>query len=145
MKKRLLKKICLLVGTVLIAFTILIPSKSYAEELDVEPEIEIDLPYELVSDAYCTLSISSGNATISSSVSGKYGTTSTSITVYLEKLVYGTWQSFTSWTHNGGRNQNNTDTAYLGSGVFRVWMSVTATNSNGSSESFNVDGNVAGH
>ena len=59
---------CLLLGIVLVAFTTIISSDSHAEEFDVEPEIEIDLPYELVSDAYCTLSISFGNANESSNL-----------------------------------------------------------------------------
>ena len=140
-----LRKSLVLLGALVIVSFMLSFSNVYADELDEEPEIEIDLPYELVSNAYCSLSISSGDATVTSVVIGEFGTTSTTITVYVEKLVNGTWQPFTSWTHNGGRNQNNTDTAYFGSGVFKVWMSVTATNSNGSSESFNVDGNVAGY
>ena len=115
-----------------------------AAELDEEPEPDIDYPYAYVSDAYCTLSISAGSATVSSAVYGKVGTTSTSVTVYLEKRINGIWQYYNSWTHNAGRNQNNTDTATVSNGVYRVWMSVTATTTGGDSESFNVDGNIYG-
>lgn len=145
MKKSVIKKLGFLFGMMFIAVSTISTTNASAADLDNKQEIEVDYPYELVSGASCSLTISSGNANVSSAVDGRTGTTSTTITVYLEKLVYGTWQPYTSWTHNGGRNQNNTDSISVGSGAFRVWMSVTATNSNGVSESFNVDGNVAGY
>ncbi len=99
--------------------------------------------FTYVDYASCSLSITSGTAKIHSVVGGASGTTSTSVTVYLEKLVSGTWQPYTSWSHSGGRNQDNTDSISVTSGAYRVWISVTASGTGGS-ESFNVDGNVAG-
>ena len=116
-----------------------------AEELDTPIDIGIDLPYEYVRSAGCSISISSGSASISSSVRGDDRTTSTSVTVYLEKLVNGSWQPYTSWSHSGGRNQDNTDTTTVSHGAYRVWMSVTATAPGYGSESFNVDGNTVGY
>lgn len=116
-----------------------------AEELDEPVIIETDVPYENVSNACCALSITSGTASIRSEVYGEYGTTSTSVTVYLEELVNGSWQSYSSWSHSGSRNLDNTDYCYnLSHGAYRVWMSVYATGLGGS-ESFNVDGNTVGY
>lgn len=116
-----------------------------AEEFDEPVIIETDVPYENVSNACCALSITSGTASIRSEVYGEYGTTSTSVTVYLEKLVNGSWQSYSSWSHSGGSNLDNTDYCYdLSHGAYRVWMSVSATGLGGS-ESFNVDGNTVGY
>lgn len=116
-----------------------------AEELDEPVIIETDVTYENVSNACCALSITSGTASIRSEVYGEYGTTATSVTVYLEKLVSGSWEPYTSWSHSGGRNLDNTDYCYnLSHGAYRVWMSVSATGLGGS-ESFNVDGNTVGY
>ena len=117
---------------------------AYADELDEPVEQEDDAPYIYVSDTSCHVSISSGTATVSSKVYGKSGTTSTSVTVHLEKLVNGSWESYTSWYHSGGMNQENTDSTNVSHGAYRVWMSVTASDGNGS-ESFNVDGNTVGY
>jgi len=114
-----------------------------ADELDLPVNEDPEQPYTYVSYASCSLSISSGNATINYEVDGKQGTTSTSVTVYLEKLVYGSWNGYTSWSHSGGRNLSGADSISLNSGVYRVRMSVSATGSDGS-ESFNVEGNTAG-
>ncbi|MCR5206579.1 MAG: hypothetical protein K6E47_16240 [Lachnospiraceae bacterium] len=117
--------------------------KLSADELDEPIEEENEDPFENVSSARCYASISSGIATVSSEVYGYSGTTSTSVTVYLEKFVAGSWQSYTSWSHNGGQNQSNSDSTSVTSGAYRVWMSVTASGTGGT-ESFNVDGNTAG-
>ena len=123
---------------------VLIPETvTRAEETDIDVEIDMDAPYEMLSYAICSVSISSGTATVNSSVSGKTGTTSTSVTVYLEKFVAGSWQPYTSWSHSGGKDQNNSDSTSVTSGAYRVWMSVTASGTGGT-ESFSVDGNTAG-
>ena len=120
------------------------PDIKLSEDVLDEPiEEENEDPYENVSSARCYVSISSGIATVSSEVYGYSGTTSTSVTVYLEKFVAGSWQSYTSWSHNGGQNQSNSDSTSVTSGAYRVWMSVTASGTGGT-ESFNVDGNTAG-
>jgi hypothetical protein len=118
-------------------------SVARADELDFPIEEDSEQPYTYVSCASCSLSISSGNATISYSIDGKSGTTSTSVTVYLEKLVYGTWNGYTSWSHSGGRNLSGSDSISLNSGTYRVRMYVSATGTDGS-ESFEVIGNTAG-
>lgn len=118
--------------------------KINADELDEPVIIEIDEPYEYVNGASCTLTISSGTASVRSVVLGSLGTTSTSVTVYLEKLVNGSWQPYTSWSHDSGRNQDNTDSTNVAHGAYRVWMSVTASDGSGS-ETFNVDGNTMGY
>lgn len=133
-------------GMVLCVFSLLtvIPSVGVkAEELDTPVSIDQDSPYENVYAANCWLTIYSGQAYVSSKVEGYTGTSSTSVTVYLEKFVGGSWQSYMSWSHSGGRVQENTDTISVTSGAYRVWMSVTASGIGGS-ESFNVDGNTAG-
>ena len=112
--------------------------------MDDDIIIEIDNPYLMVDNASCSVSISSRTAYVYSLVEGDSGTTSTSITVYLEKLVNGSWQLYTSWTHNGGKYQDNTDTATVSYGAYRVWMSVSASGTGGN-ESFNVNGNTAGY
>jgi len=115
-----------------------------AEELDTPAIGEIELPYETIRKATCALSINSGTATVSSVVNGKNGTTSINITVYLEKLVGGTWQPYTSWSHSGSTDIDTTDSTTVSHGAYRVWMSVSATGSNGN-DSFTVDGNTVGY
>ena len=146
MKNSFLKRFFIIFGFILM-FSLWNPLSSiYAEELEEPVDIEVDLPYEYVRMASCTLTISSsGTATVESSVTGNNITTSTSVTVYLEKLVNGSWQGYTSWTHSGGRVQDNTDSTSVAHGAYRVWMSVTATASGYGSESFNVDGNTVGY
>ena len=144
MKKLLiaLYVVCLVVS--LATYNLKNPLYTYADELETPIEQEIDDPYIYVTDSSCYLSISNGTATISSKVYGKSGTTSTSITVYLDKLINGTWHRVTSWSHSGGQNQENTDSTTVSHGTYKVWMSITASDGNGS-ESFNVDGNTVGY
>lgn len=99
-----------------------------------------ELRYQYVSDATCSISITSGTATVVSKVKGRSGTSSISVIVYLESYYDGEWHSYNYWTYSGV-NQNNSDTTMVGAGIYRVRMSVTAT-SGGNSESFNVDGNM---
>ena len=144
MKKGLLTIVATIVVG-LVMFSVVLPRILVsAEEVETPIEIEPDAPYELVDDAYCTLSISSGNASVNSVVIGAAGTTSVSVTVYLEKLVNGSWQPYTSWSHSGGRSIDNTDSTSVSHGAYRVWMSVNAT-ATGGSESFNVNGNTTGY
>jgi hypothetical protein len=115
-----------------------------AEELD-EPVLPVeDMPYEHISRADCGLSISSGTATVTSNVKGESGTTSISVTVYLEYLVNGSWQTYTSWSHSDGINLTSSDSTSVSHGAYRVRMHVTASGSYGT-ESFDVDGNTAGY
>lgn len=113
-----------------------------ADEFDTPVEIEDDLPYQYVNGVTCQLYISSGTATVISSVEGKSGVSSTSVTVYLEKYENDDWQTCASWNHSGGRNQNNTDTTSVNHGLYRARLSVTASTSDGNSESFDVTGNT---
>lgn len=99
-----------------------------------------DLRYEYVKKAECSISITSGTATVLSKVNGEIGTNAINITVYVDSYYNGEWHSYNYWTHSGV-NQNNSDTTMVGAGIYRVRMSVTAT-SGGNSESFNVDGNM---
>lgn len=143
-----MKKLFMTVTTVVLAIVIFISGtnlgiEAYADELDLPVEQEDDDPYVYVRDSSCHVSISSGIATVTSVVTGKAGTTSTSVTVYLEKFVAGSWQPYTSWSHSSGKDQSNSDSTSVTSGAYRVWMSVTASGTGGS-ESFNVDGNTAG-
>lgn len=131
MKRKMRKSVALLVCMIMF-FSILESGKGIKAE---------ELRYQYVNDATCSISINSGTATIVSNVYGKNGTTSTSVTVYLESYYNGEWHSYNSWTHNGGKKQENVDTTTVGIGIYRVWMSVTAI-SGGNSESFNVDGNM---
>ena len=123
-------------------FAFILPVEVKADEIEEPVVIDDDDPYAYVMDADCSLSITSGNATITSNVYGKSGTTSTSVTVYLESYYNGEWHFYNSWTHNGGKNQENSDTTTVGIGVYRVRMHVTAT-SGGNTESFDVNGNTA--
>ena len=113
-----------------------------ADEIEEPVEDETEEPSVYTDDANCFLSISSGTATVSSYVRGKNGTSSTCVTVYLEKYTNGSWQVYTSWTHNGGKDQDNTDTTTVSHGTYRVRMYVVATAQGVGSESFNVDGNT---
>lgn len=121
---------------VLVCMIMFFPILESGKEIKAE-----ELRYQYVNNAECSISITSVTATITSNVYGKSGTTSTSVTVYLESYYNGEWHSYNSWTHTGGKNQENTDTTTVGVGIYRVRMSVTAT-SGGNSESFNVDGNM---
>ena len=114
-----------------------------AEELDELVLPEDDMPYEHVLRANCGLSISSGTATVTSNVKGESGTTSISVTVYLENLVNGSWQTYTSWSHSDGIDLTSSDTTVVSHGAYRVKMHVTVSGSYGT-ESFDVDGNTAG-
>lgn len=143
MKKNIVRK------TIIFLCCIIILSVSnqiiHAEELERPIEDEWDDPYQFVQDTACSLSVVNGTATIHSLVNGNLSTISTSVTVYLEKLVSGSWEPYTSWSHSGGRNLDNTDYCYnLSHGAYRVWMSVSATGLSGN-ESFNVDGNTVGY
>lgn len=142
--KKFLVTIFAVICSLSFAFGCMMPvSVARADELDFPIEEDSEQPYTYVSCASCSLSISSGNATISYSIDGKSGTTSTSVTVYLEKLVYGTWNGYTSWSHSGGRNLSGSDSISLNSGTYRVRMYVSAIGTDGS-ESFEVIGNTAG-
>ena len=143
MKKNIIVFAVLAIGITVVISMMMHGTNVSAEEIETDVIIEEDDPYELVWNANCSLSISSGTATVSSRIIGKSGVTSTSTTVYLEKNVAGSWQPYTSWSHSGGSEQDNTDSTSVSSGAYRVWMSVTASGPNGT-ESFNVNGNTAG-
>lgn len=144
MKYRNLIVLLLLVVTMSVFNSASNIQKVCADELDEPVVSEPDEPYMFVSNASCTLSISSGSASVRSIVNGEYGTFYTSVTVYLERFENGSWQSYASWSHNGDRSLDNTDTTNVIHGIYRVWMSVSAT-AIGGSEAFNVDGNTAGY
>lgn len=143
MKKTLIISFVALIAVSLFAISVKPDVFISADELEYPIDDEGEDSYVYVSDCVCKLSISSGTATVSTEVKGKSGTTSTNVTVYLEKFVAGSWQPYTSWSHSGGKDQNNSDSTSVTSGAYRVWMSVTASGTGGS-ESFNVDGNTAG-
>jgi len=130
MKRKMQKSVAVLVC--LIMFFSVLPSvrRIKADELR----------YQYVSDATCSISITSGTATVVSKVKGRSGTTSISVIVYLESYYDGEWHSYNYWTYSGV-NQNNSDTTTVGAGIYRVWMSVSAI-SGGNTETFNVDGNM---
>ena len=122
-------------------FSMLQQEYTKADEVE-EPVInEDDSPYVYVSEADCSLSISSGTAIVKSSIEGNYLATSISITAYLERYNNGSWDYSMSWSHSGV-NQSNTDSTNVISGIYRVRMSVTAT-SGGNTETFDVYGNIA--
>ena len=130
MKRKVQKAVAVLVC--LIMFFSILPSVK---------RIKADeLRYQYVSDATCSISITSGTATVVSKVKGRSGTSSISVIVYLESYYDGEWHSYNYWTYSGV-NQNNTDSTSVTAGIYRVWMSVSAT-SGGNTESFNVDGNM---
>lgn len=131
MKRKMLNSLAVLACLIMVFFMLETANRIKAE----------DLRYQYVIEAECSISITSGTATVESYINGKSGTTSTSVTVYLESYYNGEWHSYSSWTHTGGRKQENTDTTTVGIGIYRVRMSVTAT-SGGNTESFNVDGNM---
>ena len=130
MKRKIWKSVALLICLIM-AFSML----ETAERIKAE-----DLRYAYVKEAECSISITSGTATVLSKVKGETGTTAINITVYVESYYNGEWNYYTSWTHSGV-NQNNTDSTSVTTGIYRVWMSVSAT-SGGNTESFNVDGNM---
>ncbi len=143
MKRLVFLIVAFVIGGLLPISRLMPETKISAEEIETDVIIDEDEPYALVRSASCYLSISSGTATVSSSVPGQNGVTSTSLTVYLEKFVAGSWQPYMSWYHSGGREQNNTDSTSVTSGAYRVKMSVTASGTDGT-ESFDVNGNTAG-
>ncbi|MBR5177822.1 MAG: hypothetical protein IKW90_03345 [Lachnospiraceae bacterium] len=142
-----MKKVIIVPVVALLAFSLFVFEMkpniiTSADELEYPVEEEGEDSYVYVSNPRCGLSISSGTATVTSAVTGKSGTTSTSITVYLDQLINGTWHRVTSWSHSGGRDQDNIDSTTVSHGTYKVWMSVTASDGNGS-ESFDMDGNTA--
>ncbi len=142
--KRFIRAFTVFAVGITLAFSMMMSgAKASAEEIETDVTIDEDDPYVMVWNASCYLSISSGTATVSSSVMGKSGVTSISVTVYLEKFVAGSWQPYTSWSHNDSSSLDSTDYTSVSSGAYRVWMSVGATGTNGS-ESFDVNGNTAG-
>lgn len=82
MKRKVQKSVAVLVS--LIMFFSILPSVK---------RIKADeLRYQYVSDATCSISITSGTATVVSNVYGKNGTTATSVTVYLERFNNLKWK-----------------------------------------------------
>lgn len=143
MKKSFLKRLSQYVICICAIFMIYTNISVSGNEIEEPIEIEEDQPYIVVDDAFCNLSISSsGCASISYNVKGKFENTTSSITVYLEKLVSGSWQSYASWNHIGGKKLQGTDTTGVSHGTYRVWMSVYAEAPGFGAESFNVDGNT---
>ena len=142
MKKILIMPIVVLLAVAMITFELQPNVITSADELEYPVDDEGEEPYVYVSSYRCNLSISSGRATVTSEVKGKSSTTSTSLTVYLDQLINGTWHRVTSWSHSGGKDQSNSDSTTVSHGTYKVWMSVTASDGNGS-ESFDVDGDTA--
>ncbi len=142
MKKTVLKKVTLLMSCLFVLSFLQPNLRIVADEIDVPVEIDDDLPYEYVQHASCELSISSGNASVSSLVTGNSTVTSISVTVYLEKYLNDSWQSYTSWYHTGGAIQDNTDSTSVTHGIYRVHMYVSVATSQGGSESFDFGGNM---
>ena len=108
MKRKMWKSV-----VVLVCMIMFFPILESGKEIKAE-----ELRYQYVNDAECSISITSVTATITSNVYGKSGTTSTSVTVYLESYYNGEWHSYNSWTHTGGKNQENTDTTTVGVGIY---------------------------
>ena len=144
MKKVMLLPIVALLAVSMITFELKPNVITSADELEYPVDDEGEEPYIYVKSSGCDLYISLGTATVKSEVKGKSGTTSTSITVYLDQLINGTWHRVTSWSHSGGKDQDNTDSTTVSHGTYKVWMSVTASDGNGS-ESFDVNGNTASY
>ena len=144
MKKVILLPVVALLAFSLFSFEMKPNVNTKADELEYPADDEGEDPYAYVNSSKCVLSISAGTATVKSEVYGKSGTTSTSITVYLDQLINGTWHRVTSWSHSGGKDQDNTDSTTVSHGTYKVWMSVTASDGNGS-ESFDVNGNTASY
>lgn len=145
--KRKIFKCCVMMLVLIFVLMVNIPFLAQsikAEELDEPVLPEDDMSYEHILRADCGLSISSGIATVTSNVNGKNGTTSISITIYLENLVNGSWQTYTSWSHSDGISLTSSDSTSVSHGAYRVKMHVTASGSYGT-ESFDVDGNTAGY
>jgi len=139
MRKRLVSLMVLLIGVMTLSLYQPNAPVSAGEEND---DIEMDLRYDNFFNVNCSVSISSGNATVRSKVDGKQSVISTSITVYLEYYSNDSWQTYTSWSHNGGQSQDNTDNTNVSHGLYRVRMLVTASLTGGGSDSFEVQGNT---
>ena len=132
----------LFVVSFLTLFSIIIPESTIkADDLENPVQIEDDSPYEFVDTAWCSLSITSGSASVTSAIEGNSKVTSISITVYLERFNNLKWNDTMSWSHSG-TSQYNIDSTNVISGIYRVRMSVTAT-SGGNTETFDVYGNIA--
>ena len=144
MKKKMVRPIAILLSCLLMLLLLQPCFCINADELDEPVEPEDDFPYVYVDDANCTLYISSGTAYVTSyfmEQSGA-GVSSSSVTVYLEKYIGDSWQTYTSWYHSGGASQNNSDSTSVSHGIYRVRMSVSVATNNGGRESFDVGGNM---
>lgn len=141
MKTKNMKKIVMSIICIAVFTLFLKPMVSKADELEEPEEQIIEDEYSTVSSAYCSLSISAGTATVTSSVCGKSGTTSISVTVYLEKLTGGMWHVYTSWSHSDVSDLSSSDSTSVSNGVYRVRMHVEASGDKGT-DSFDVTGNT---
>lgn len=141
MKTKNMKKIVMSIICIAVFTLFLKPMVSKADELEEPEEQIIEDEYSTVSSAYCSLSISAGTATVTSSVCGKSGTTSISVTVYLEKLTGGMWHVYTSWSHSASSDLSSSDSTSVSNGVYRVRMHVEASGDKGT-DSFDVTGNT---
>ena len=103
MRRLLSVFVVFVIGAMLTMSLSMSEKKARADEIETDVIIDEEEPYVLVRSASCYVSISSGTATVSSDISGKNGVYSTSLTVYLEKYVSGSWQPYMSWSHSGGR------------------------------------------
>ena len=141
MKNRNIIRLVVTIVCVAVFMVILKPSLLKADELDTPEEQIIEDVYTTVSSAYCSLSISSGTASATAVVYGKSGTTSISVTVYLEKLTGGMWHVYTSWSHSASSDLSSSDSTSVSNGVYRVRMHVEASGDKGT-DSFDVTGNT---
>ena len=141
MKIKIIKKTVIAIICIAVVMVALKPLVSKADELDTPEEQIIENEYTTVSSAGCSLSISAGTATVTSSVCGKSGTTSISVTIYLEKLTGGMWHVYTSWSHSDVSDLSSSDSTSVSNGVYRVRMHVEASGDKGT-DSFDVTGNT---
>ena len=121
-------KALLFVVISLTLFSIIIPDSTIkADDLEEPVQTEDDLTYEFVDTAWCSLSITSGSASVTSAVEGNSKATSISITVYLERFNNLNWNDTMSWSHSG-TSQYNIDSTNVISGIYRVRMSMFRLN-----------------
>lgn len=129
----------LLIGIIVLLVEVLVaamPASVFgadSQSPDEEPVIE---EYSYASSAYASLSLSSGTATASASITGKPGvTTQLTATVQLQKRENGTWKTVYLWNASSTSVALSTSKAIsVSKGTYRVYASFVA--SSGSSSEF---------
>lgn len=131
-------KLLIVALTFLLAISMSITALAVEVEHPVDPGDE-PIPYQYVSSAYATCSVSSGTARSGAVVYGNAGVTKIVVTYTLQRRSGGSWSNVQSWSKTvNARNFNSSSTKAVSGGYsYRTKASVTVYKG-AASESFTV-------